>query len=179
MELWKDIAWTDGQYQVSDRGRIRSQIRLKDGTTKETILKAHKDKKGYDRIKITAHRESRTVKVHREVAIAFVDNPTKLPQVNHKNGNKSDNNAGNLEWCTNAENAQHAIDNGLWSVQIEKFKQRNEQKRTPIVATDLATGESFFFASMSDAQRAIGTKHINAVLRGERSQANGYAFRRG
>ena len=53
----------------------------------------------------------------------------------------------------------------------------NENKKTPIIATCIATGEEKHFESMSDAEREIGTKHINSVMKGERSQAKGYTFR--
>ncbi len=55
----------------------------------------------------------RTVYVHRLIAEAFIPNPSKQPMVNHINGDKSDNRASNLEWCTGAENQQHAVAIGL------------------------------------------------------------------
>ena len=51
--------------------------------------------------------------IHRLVAKAFICNPRNLPEVNHKNGNKRDNDVANLEWCTRRHNAQHAVDIGL------------------------------------------------------------------
>lgn len=179
MEVWKDIAWTGGQYQVSDTGKVRSWIRLKDGRIKSSILKAHIDSKGYERIKVTAHRTSRTLKVHREVAVAFIANPEHKPQVNHINGNKRDNRACNLEWVTNAENARHAAANGLWDRNFAGIREANEIKKTPIIAIDIQSGKEYSFDSMCDAQRFTGTKHINSVLNGERSQAKGFTFRKG
>jgi hypothetical protein len=51
--------------------------------------------------------------LHRVVAILFVKNPDNKPIINHKNGNKRDNRAVNLEWCTQKENLIHALDTGL------------------------------------------------------------------
>jgi hypothetical protein len=74
-------------------------------------LKTQIDKKGYERVKLGR----RSVKVHRVVAIAFIDNPHNYPQVNHINGIKSDNRVDNLEWCNNSQNQIHAYKTGLAS----------------------------------------------------------------
>lgn len=57
--------------------------------------------------------KNKTYKVHRLIAKTFIPNPLNLPQVNHKDGNKLNNNYLNLEWCTQQQNTQHAYDNGL------------------------------------------------------------------
>ena len=77
MENWKVIHGTNGALDVSDAGRVRSNLR--DGR----ILKQQKDSKGYCRVRVTINRRKFSLKVHREVAKAFLDNPQNLPQVNH------------------------------------------------------------------------------------------------
>jgi hypothetical protein len=114
--------------------------------------------------------------LHREVAKAFLPNPYGLPQVNHKDGDKTNNNASNLEWVTNSQNARHAIDNGLWDSVIAGAKAENERRKKAVKAIDVHSGATQVFESVSDCERALGTKHVSAVLKGKRHTAAGHVF---
>lgn len=173
MEVWKPIKGYEKYLAVSNMGRIKSFMRNPEGN----ILRVLPDKKGYLRLRCTIERKKLCFKVHRLVAEHFIDNPDGKSQVNHKDANKTNNRASNLEWVTNAENAHHAIENGLWDSLFDGARASNEAKKTPIVATSIYTGESLYFESMSEAEREIGTRHINQVIKGLRSQAKGYTFR--
>jgi len=75
---------------------------------------------GYVRVgqhlgRVNGVQKKQYYKVHRMVAETFIPNPNNLPQVNHKNGIKSDNRVENLEWCDTSHNMQHAYDTGLHS----------------------------------------------------------------
>lgn len=119
MEVWKDIEGYEGEYSVSNLGRIKSKsrvIRLKNGRNlhiKEKILKGSKDTKGYMQVELKKNGERNIRVIHRLVACAFIENPMCKEQVNHIDGNKLNNRADNLEWCNCKENINHAWENML------------------------------------------------------------------
>jgi len=174
-EMWKNIPLCKGKYQISSHGNIRSLIATKGGV-RTTLLKTQVDSKGYKRIRISIDGDKRSYKIHRLVASAFIPNVEGKPQVNHMDGDKINNHVSNLEWVDNAENCRHAMETGLWTNVFEASKKSNEKRKRSVTAIDTVTGERKSFNSISDAERELNTKHINAVIRGERSQANGYRF---
>ncbi len=116
MENWKDIEGYEGLYQISDLGRVKSlerKVKHSRGglqIVKERILK-HVIKisnyRSYYRVVLSKNGNHKTVKIHRLVALAFIDNPENKMQVNHVDNNPLNNCASNLEWMTNRENVTH------------------------------------------------------------------------
>lgn len=118
-EIWKDIPGYEGLYQVSSFGRVRGVERIvksKNNSTKTILqkpLKISKYKIGYEYICLSKFGVRIKNKIHRIVASAFIENPLNKREVNHIDGNKSNNNVSNLEWATSSENQQHAYNTGL------------------------------------------------------------------
>ena len=104
-ERWKSVQGYEGLYEVSDLGRVRS---LKRATTRGIVLKLKESKRGYVVVCLCKGNKRSTISVHRLVASAFIPNPYGKREVNHIDGNRSNNNASNLEWVTRSENERHA-----------------------------------------------------------------------
>ena len=99
MEVFKDIK-SNPDYQISNEGRVWSK-------KSNRYMKLQKDACGYLRVQLyMGNGKARTEKVHRLVAIAFIDNPDNLPEVNHINHQRDDNRVENLEWVSHKENSE-------------------------------------------------------------------------
>lgn len=109
-EIWKDIEGYDGYYKVSSFGRIWSSGKFADGRIyKAKILVLRCDKFGYFYVNLYKDGHSKTMKVHRLVANAFIPNPENKPCIDHINTNKKDNRVENLRWVTYKENANNVL----------------------------------------------------------------------
>lgn len=129
-EIWMDIEDYKGHYQVSNLGKVRSLDRTnkhsenKIRMIKGRLLKIQINNKRNGYCEISLHKEGfeKRYKIHRLVAIAFIPNPNNKKEVNHIDGNKSNNCVENLEWVTSIENIKHAWDNGLSNSNHRKKK---------------------------------------------------------
>ncbi len=102
--------YKDTPYYISEDGKI-----FRDGKELSTSL----TNKGYKSFRGTINGIRKHISIHRGVAILYVPNPDNKLQVNHIDGDKLNNHYTNLEWITNQENRNHAIENGLHCVGID------------------------------------------------------------
>lgn len=125
----KPIKELDGLYEIDEHGNVYTMPRkLKTPTseyfTKERKLKPYNNGYGYLLVDLRKEGKRYMRLVHRLVAETFLPNPNNLPQVNHIDGNKSNNDITNLEWCSCSENQYHAFRNNL---KPKNFKHPNSK----------------------------------------------------
>lgn len=163
-EIWRDIDGYEGLYQVSNFGRVKSFWRG------GRILKPNLNRCGYLQVTLCCGGKQKHMYVHRLVAQAFVPNPESKCEVNHIDGDKTDNRAENLEWSTAFENMRHAYATGLQSAlqgeEHSNAKLANEQVRyvrenpDNLSGRELARRFNVNPQTISDVQR--GKKYRNA-----------------
>lgn len=152
-EVWKDVPGFEGRYQVSNLGQVKSlERKVKsckgEKTVYSRILRPFVDPKGYCRITIRDLQNHKyCFQIHRLVAKAFIPNPDNKPQVNHKNGNKTDNNIENLEWVTSRENISHSFEHEL------------RPNVSAVLQYDLKESLLARYKNCLDAERKTGIKH--------------------
>lgn len=165
---WEHIK-SDHDYVVSSAGQVRRV-----GSNKD---KKPKTAKRYEQVDLYKDGKRTVKKVHVLVAEAFVPNPDNKPEVNHKDGNKHNNRADNLEWVTHKENCRHAWENGLVKPSRGMLGKKNPnggRKGKPFKIVE--TGE--VFNTLYECEKAIdgNNRHINDCLRGRQSTHKGYHF---
>lgn len=111
-ETWTHITGFEEWFAINTNGVVK---RIKSGRTSLAgkILKPSISKTGYHMADLYINGKHNSRLIHRLVAMMFIPNPHNYPQINHKNGIKSDNTVENLEWCTSAMNNRHAFAIGL------------------------------------------------------------------
>lgn len=170
-EIWKDVKGYEGFYQVSNKGRIKSldrmigykgiRLRRWKGTLKKPTLR----NSGYLKVSLYKFGKPETLEVQRIVAEAFLENPQGKEQVNHIDGNKTNNNVENLEWCTPKENSVHAV-----KVLKKGIK--------AVVQYDLNGRYIAMFESIAEAAEKTNTRKssISNVIYGRRKKAGGFRW---
>jgi hypothetical protein len=112
-EIWLPIIGYENCYKISNQGQVKSLSRSIRRTTPEKILKLQFNTKGYQMVTLYNETGRKQHAIQRLVAKAFIPNPENKPQVNHIDGDKTNNSVDNLEWSTSKENLDHAVKLGL------------------------------------------------------------------
>lgn len=152
------------KYSINEFGVVKNLL-----TNKE--ISQREDKDGYMVLNLTVTSgRQQTFKVHRLVALCFVDNddPAVKTQVNHKDENKKNNHYSNLEWCTHRYN----INYGLRTIKAISNKQ------TKVICKNVSTNDTVIFDSISSASRFLNIPEsdISRALNGERNSTCGFVF---
>ena len=139
---YKDI----GDYIIYSDGWIWSKH-------KGDYLKPQDNGLGYQKITMRVNNKRKNVYIHRLVAETFIPNPNSLPEVNHKDGDKSNNNVNNLEWCTGLQNKHHAAENGLTLKGERNHAHKLTEEQIKTIRSE------YVFGSKDKSQRALARKY--------------------
>lgn len=166
-------------YEIEPDGRVFSKY-------SNRYLKPSLCNNGYYTVELFNDKKSKRKTVHRLVAEAYIPNPDNLPQVNHKDENKLNNDVSNLEWCTSEYNMTYGtfIERRVKHTDYTKpiyreIAYKNSMSRRKPVAR--YTKEGIYidsFESAAEAQRNLGfaSRHITEVCEGKRKSSNGYVW---
>lgn len=179
-EIWKDVAGFEGLYQVSNFGNVISVTRTitrSDGKTylkKGKQLKSFVTNRGYEYVMLNDCNSKQHLKtVHRLVAQAFVNNPNNLPIVNHKDENKLNNAASNLEWCTHSYNNVY---NGVNRRISSKLKGRQAHNAVRVI--DESTGVVYTSKQQCAKECKLRWNVLNDMIAGKISEFKGHRIRK-
>lgn len=169
--IWKDIPGYEGLYQISDNGDVKSLP--KKHRHSEHILKNKVTWDGYYETSLCKNNKYKYIRTHRLVAETFIPNPENKPQVNHINGDKTDNRVENLEWVTNKENITHAILNGL-----EKLDGKYNPNAKKVAQLNLDGEVINIYDCIKDANKCTGVHEtdISQVCHNKRKSAGGFKW---
>ena len=158
IEELKDIKDYEGEYAITRDGRVWSYKSNK-------FLKPVLDKDGYHKVNLHKDKKMKTFRIHRLVADAFIPNPKGLPQVNHKDENKSNNCVENLEWC----DAKYNMNYGTRTERAAK------KQSIPVYCEELDR----VFDGARQAARELGLDNSNIIkcCKGKLKTHRGYHFR--
>ena len=170
-EIWKDIKGYEGLYQVSNLGRVKNIKRNK-------VLKPLERKGGYVNVNLyDRNLKMKTLTIHKLVALAFIENISNYPCINHKDENKKNNRVDNLEWCTSLYNNTYGTRLERTSETMKKtLKKRPELiKKRPVIC--ITTGERFESAKLAGKKYNLFPNNITNVCRGNIYHIKGYRFK--
>lgn len=170
MERWKAIRGFEGKYEVSDAGNIRNASGM--------VMKRKRNNRGYVQACLWKDGVAHYFLLHRIVAEAFIENPDELPQVNHKDEDKENNAADNLEWCTNLYNRRYGTGYQR-SCEKHGYKAlaRLNSKRVLQYTTDGKLVAEHPSVMQAQKSTGVGESSIRFCCYGKYKQAGGYVWK--
>ena len=164
MEVWRDIKGYEGQYQVSNLGRVRSLDRVVNNKhiKGQLITQHNKQNTTYKRVKLYKHSKRDTYSVHRLVAEAFIPNPNNYPEINHKDCKPDNNKVSNLEWCTREYNYNYD----------DRVKKGSISNMKAIGIRDVKTNVVLEFESFTDCNEFLTGNRSNTSIVNEMIKDN-------
>lgn len=165
VETWKDIEGYEGQYQISSYGSVKSLARHPKGrfaSVPDKVMAFKVSKSGYQTLGLCKDGKKTFFIAHRLVAQYFLANTENKPTVNHKDGVKTNNNVGNLEWATCKEQMSHAVTNNLLEV-------RGAPKYSPELKQQLRDEYTLSGASIYSlsCKHKISERTVGRIVKGE------------
>lgn len=160
-----DIAGYEGLYKISEHGDVISAKR-RGNAGRTSVLVGGLDKVGYKLVTLSKNGKGKTYRIHKLVAEAFVSNPHGYTEINHKDENKLNNNADNLEWCTRAYNVAYGA--------------RTEKTQRAVIQFSLDRKYIATHKGVAEASRAIGARTCGGIsncCKGKCRTAYGYIWR--
>ena len=170
MEEWRPVVGYENLYMVSNMGRVKSLNYNKTG--KERILKPQKSGNGYLHVQLCKDGKAKNYLVHRLVATAFCDNPHGFKEVNHKDEDKTNNCADNLEFCNGYYNCNYGTRNN----KVAEKNINNPKTSKPVFGIDKVTGLIVEFPSAHEAERVlrIDQSSITKCCKGKKKSIGGF-----
>lgn len=169
-EIWKDIEGYKNLYQVSNLGRVKSLGNGKTHNSSERILKVN-EIKGYLVVNLYKEGKRKNYSVHRLVATAFLPNPNILPQVNHKDEDKTNNTFSNLEWCSNEYNHNY----GTINKRIAIKNTNNTKKSKRVICVE--TGKIYPSTKQVERELGFANGNISSACNGKYKTAYGFHWK--
>lgn len=147
MELWRKVRDYEN-YEISTHGRVMNTWRNK-------ILAPNKNTWGYLGVSLYKNGIEKRFQIHRLVAQAFLENPLEKNEVNHIDGDKTNNCITNLEWVTRSENMKHAHQNNLMDIS-KAYKMSSKTQGTKLTVFDKKSGIKKTFKNGAEASKYFG-----------------------
>lgn len=194
---WRPVVGFEGYLEVSDEGYIRRTPRLVNHRWNSKMLLNPKtlarytNRKGYYYSRTEINCKSTHICIHKAVAEAFIPNPENKPQIDHIDGDKSNNKVSNLRWVTNRENYDYSVELGL---RVNSYKALEEHRHDPVRVqkvkeNNIKNGKKNYcytdgnvfvaeYPSYGQAARAVGTtpSHVRDCCVGKRKSCKGFVF---